>query len=56
LRWLSEEIGDTWRELLALQSAFKLSFGLFYTFFTLFYAPGTNCRTWRYGGGKGVRC
>ena len=37
LRWLWEEIGGTKRELLALQSAFKFSFGLFNTnlhFFT----------------------
>ena len=33
LWWVWEEIGGTMRELLALQSAFKLPFGLFNTIF-----------------------
>jgi len=36
LWWVWEQIGGTKRELLALQSAFKLSFGLFYTFLHFF--------------------
>ena len=39
LLWVWEEIGGKKRELLALQSAFKLPFGLFYTFFLHFFTP-----------------